>query len=66
MNGNRKIEGLLGYFSQNNENIRNSRAVSRKKITDNPWLPDIQVLRQTREDMKKIFRERKASGLDKE
>lgn len=66
MNGNSRIEGPSGYFSQNSEAVRNSHSVSRKKITDNPQLPDIQVLRQTREDMEKIFRARKASGLDKE
>lgn len=66
LNGNSRIEGSSGYFSQNSEAVRNSHSVSRKKITDNPRLPDIQVLRQTREDMEKIFRAKKASGLDKE
>lgn len=36
LNGNRRIEGPLGYFSQNSEFVRNSHSVSRKKITDNP------------------------------
>lgn len=63
LKGNRTIEEPLGYFSQNSEFIRNSLSISRKKITNNPWLPDMQALRQTRKDMEKNIQSKKGIWL---